>query len=162
MQRGFSLFEVVLVVAIAGLLAAAVGAMLARSGPRARVTQSLDRAVTELASARLSAMRTGKGAEFTLWVDGDTMRSDPDPGEAKEWRAASVVLQTGLAPQESRFSATFGPSGRTDERRWTFVSGLTGDTIWAIEFDPISGVPRLRPPDRTTRQTASSRTEDTP
>jgi len=160
--RAFTLFELVLVVTIAAIVAAAVGAMLARAGPASRVTHALRQAVTELSSARLKAMRSGGAREAVLRFSGERISLERGGGETRDWRGAGVSPMTGAAEDDpGALSVRFRANGRTDERRWRFVSSLTGDTIWTIEFDPVSGTPRLLPPGEAPGRDLS-RTEDTP
>jgi len=151
-RAGFTLFEVLIVLAIAGMIAGLVAIGAGRSGGAARAAAIADLSVM-LEGARVRAMRTASPVTVAAWAD-DTgalvaQQADDLP---RRWDRAGIVVVDDLARPIARAEARFEPSGRTRATRWRFAAEAdpTG-TIHFIEFDPISGAPL--PPRRSDHST---------
>lgn len=69
--RGYTLVEVLLVVAILGIAAAMTGPSLRRWTAKVRVQAALNLVATDLAHARIQAVRSGRGAVVRFVASGD-------------------------------------------------------------------------------------------
>ncbi|MEO1057843.1 MAG: prepilin-type N-terminal cleavage/methylation domain-containing protein [Actinomycetota bacterium] len=148
--RGFSLLELILVLALAGLIMGVVAVSVGRTSPR-----TVGREVVDfLAIARVEAMRETREITVSIEQDGQTLVARR-PGIERSWSLPGAVLQADVAagaldlaaptaPTEMTvLSADFLPDGRTDARLWEFNEADGGSRIFSIEFDPVSGAPRL-------------------
>ena len=148
--RAFSLLELLVVLGLLGLVAAVVapGAarLLAGGAERTRRAELLQFLVARRLDALTGATRievelvwrpdatltlTGAGASraFDDWPD--PLAGAPDP------------------PAETAARVAFGPEGRAGRRHIAFRDAQAppgSDTMWAVVFDPVSGLPRLVDP----------------
>ncbi len=156
-RAGFTLFEILIVLAIAGLIAALVAIGAGRSSGGARSAALADLAVM-LEASRVRAMRTASPVTVAAWADdnGALMAQEADE-LPRRWERAGIVVVDDIARPIARVEARFEPSGRTRARHWRFAAEAepTG-TIHIIEFDPISGAPLpLRRSDQSTVEVPS-------
>jgi prepilin-type N-terminal cleavage/methylation domain-containing protein len=148
--RGFSLLELILVLALVGLIMGVVAVSVGRTSPR-----TVGREVVDfLAIARVEAMRHTREIAVSIEQDGEELVARR-PGVERSWSLPGAVLQaeqvagaldieSAAGPrQKSGLSADFLPDGRTDARLWEFNEADGGSRIFSIEFDPVSGAPRL-------------------
>lgn len=137
---GFTLIELMVVLGIFAMAAGLVAAGLGSSSARARERRALEGLATELLVARIDAMRTGTARDLTARI-ADASLSTHRAGRERQWKAGTLV---GRAPNQ-HFAVRFDPCGRTTERRWEFArEGQSANTLFVIEFDPVSGAPNLR------------------
>lgn len=153
----FTLLELLVVIAIAAAIASTIAVGLARSGPERSVRRALEGVAIELTMARVEAMHRGEPATIEVWVTPDEVRLLRGDRE-KAWRAdrVSIVPVRGVTTSLMREETVLGPHGgvmvafdtmgRTRERRWEVWSEAARDRIWAIEFEPVSGAPRVVKP----------------
>lgn len=151
-RTGFTLFEILIVLAIAGMIAGLVAVGAGRSGGAARGAALADLTVM-LEAARVRAMRTAALVTVAAWADDDGVLMAQEDGEPPRcWERTGVLVVDEFARPIARAEARFEPSGRTRTTRWRFAAKAdpTG-TIHIIEFDPISGAPL--PPRRSDQST---------
>ncbi len=160
--RGFTLLEVLVVIAIVAIIAGTLAVGVARNSPDRMVGRAMEEITTELSVARVEAMQRGRVEVVDVGPEEGGVRLVR--GErVRGWKTPKVQLQSqrGVTtrfgnPDESEeahrgvIRAEFDTMGRTRARRWeVWIDGAPG-RIWAIEFDPVSGAPRLRKPGVTT------------
>lgn len=139
-DRGFTLLELVVVVGLLAMAAGLAAASLGGSGPAARRSAALRGVTTELAVARIEAMRTGRVVEVAVMRRGDAMIAQSSKRE-RSWPAAGLVA---TAPR-GEWRAEFDSSGRTTQRTWGFsIESEAAGERFVIDFDPVSGAPHLR------------------
>jgi len=153
-RDGFSLLEMLIVVAMIGVLAGLSYSSLARgsvSSTQRRVAGSL---VAHLLLARSEALQGGQPVDIGLQIDENRSLSLEMSGDDREksWDlpgdGALIFAQKEQDPTE-RLEFTFSPTGRCSMRTFTVRSEPAGGIIFVIEFDPISGEPRLESRDVT-------------
>lgn len=142
-QHGFTLVELVIVLALLGLLALAVASGAARATESSRRAEALSRIERELSAARLWAMR--RGDPVLVLVEAQSPRF-----LSIRWGETPVTLASGgmiliseEGRREERLEAAFDASGRTRTREWTFASGSESNRIGVIAFDPVSGAAQV-------------------
>lgn len=146
--RGFTLLEVVLVLVLIGLIAAAGGVGLVSGTERVRRNRATAGVIEELAIARVEAMRSGRPVVVEARVDAREERLVVvRAGRERSWPAAGLrpVLEPGRAG--AGLSVRFAPTGRADVGEWRFApagvpAGGAGRIV-VIEFDAVSGSPVL-------------------
>ena len=168
---GFSLLELVVVLALVGMLAGVVGVAAARSTPAVRERDSLRAMAAVLAQARVEAMRRGVPVCASIEVDERDL-GIMGPGTLRRVSRHGLIAIDEAANHLERLDACFDASGRTDQRVWRFISAAVNRTellnagvlgapweeagrkgevrgrVWRIVFDPISGAPRVGRADR--------------
>lgn len=98
LRSGFTLVELLVVVALLGLTAALVAASLGRSSAAAKQRDAVQGLVSALNAARLEAMRSQKSLEALCSVDGETGKLVLRAGDReRSWDSG------GLAPTAGRF-----------------------------------------------------------
>lgn len=165
---GFTLVELLVVLAIAAAVLAAAGAAIARAAPGAAEQRAARQIVDALRFARLDALASASRVDAALWyepdsrelrlVAGDRERRWPDaaltplppdpapvpPLGVISWSPPSGDPAREPAEQGHAFAVRFGPAGLASEREWRFVGARTSDRIWRVVFDPVSGEPSAR------------------
>ena len=142
---GFSLLELLIVVAMMGLIAGLVSVRLLASTRAAQQRDAVDGIRLALADARVQAMRRGGRETVQVMYEPEGRRLDVVwMDQSRTWTNAPVEPVDDRGRGMDDFEAVFDGEGRTRARAWRFKAGEGGDTIFAIEFDPISGVPRSR------------------
>jgi len=140
--RAFSLLELLIVLALLGMIAALVAPAALRMSlgdPRDTDVSELTNA---LAAARLDALREGASAHVLIEKkDSDLTATWTDQRiQWSDWRLTILGNADGaLEELQLRFAAT----GRADRREIRLMEADTG-RMWRIEFDPVSGVPSWR------------------
>jgi prepilin-type N-terminal cleavage/methylation domain-containing protein len=95
-RRGFTLMEVLLVVAIVAIVAALTWPALERPLANRRLHSAADEVRTEWCQARIEAMRSGRTYAFRYEIGGDRFYSEPDNGpNARLSRDASATVNLG-------------------------------------------------------------------
>lgn len=156
---GFSLLELVIVVAVLALAAAAVGASLGRIGSGARQRAAIDAIVSTLAMARLDAMRsqTRVRVELTPLDQKGSIRIAAGD-RSSEWSATGLAPTLGLIEQlpdaggvrrETSFQTVdeLANTGRAAPLEAVFDSaGRASRSLWRLAADrrnePNSATPR--------------------
>lgn len=165
----FSLLELIVVLAIVGLVGGLVVAGLSRPGGAGQQRESLSSVIESLQAARLEAMRGQRPVSVTIRREGDrlvlrgleTSRSFAAHGitpvlgtEDAAVEGGGVnrlsVVDTGVdevAHQGAgELRVTFDSAGRTSRRLWRFApdeGSSLGRTMWLVRFEVVSGVPAL-------------------
>lgn len=142
-RRGFTMLELVVVLA---LLALVVGLVLPSLGSWSRAGRARDAVFgvqAVLLTERAEAMRRAERRSVELLVDerGLSVKAGEDQ---RAWDAPGLRVRDAKGAIVTRASAEFDGSGRTGARRWTIEPSDGGGTLWAIEFDPVSGAAELR------------------
>lgn len=150
---GFSLFEVVIVVAVLALAAAAVGASLGRSGSGTRQRSAVDGIVSTLAMARLDAMRSQSRVRVELVpldrtgsmriTAGDRsaewsatglapalglIEQPPDVGGVRRATTYQVVDERANTGRAAPLEAVFDSAGRADRPLWRLAEDRRNET----------------------------------
>lgn len=158
---GFTLLELLIVLVLLGLMAGLTTVSLRSDSGLERTGEAL---ITRLLDARVIALRSGRSATLVVeaedgvlrtWVEasgervrererafpvGDVIDETPDFG----WVGAGGVLYE--AASDGGVRAVYSGSGRADVRRWVLrAGGGASAKMVVIEFDPVTGVPRLHP-----------------
>ena len=154
---GFTVLELLVVIAIVAIIAGTLAVGVARSTPDRLLARSLEEVTMELSVARVEAMQRGHTETVELGLDEGGVRLVRDT-RIRTWKTPKVLM-TAPTPVTTRFGrpedspveggvlrATFDSMGRTGARRWEVWVDGAPDRIWVIEFDPVSGAPRLRKP----------------
>jgi len=141
-RAGFTLFEILIVLAIAGMIAGLVAIGAGRSGGAARSAALADLGVM-LEAARVRAMRTAAPVAVAVWADDEgALVAQEDDQPPRRWERAGIVVVDKFTRPIARDEARFETSGRTRARHWRFAAeGDPTGTIFVVEFDPISGAP---------------------
>lgn len=141
-QRGFTLLELLAVVALIAIVSTVTAIAVAKSLERARVHEAANRLLLDLRYVRSLAMARGHTEDFTLDVNTGTFRAPsraPDrlPASmkvsitsAKLGRAPTVVSRIRFFPDGS------STGGRIDLRR--------GSMHWEIRVSWLTGVAALQ------------------
>lgn len=151
MRRGFTLFELLLVLALMGVIALAAASALGRPGSRA--VRAGEAVVNSLLSARVDAMRSGVPASTVVEAVEGGLRLHNESGDERSRERDVRLAGAGVWDETVTFGAgalefepgdgvraRFDASGRTDRRLWVLGSG---DTMVEIRFDPLTGEARL-------------------
>ncbi len=141
-RSGFTLFEVLIVVLMIGIIAGLVASRLAATTGHARRRDALRSVTTLLAEARVTAMRRSAAETVTLSAGTNQISVSWDERE-RSWSGLKMTPVDSLDTPLESLEARFDPEGRTRQRIWRFMGPERGDTIWVITFDPVSGAPRL-------------------
>jgi len=156
---GFTLLELIVTLALVGLLAGIVSVGLGRFGASAERSAAMRGVVGALAAARIEAMRTSKAHSVRVLVSAQSVEAETAGAQARRrrWPASGLRLVDESGRVKAEVTAEFDSAGRTREREWRVEeggpsanpgsAGNGGVRIWRIEFDPISGAPGLRAPD---------------
>jgi len=153
-RRAFSLLELLVVLALLGLVAAVVapGAarLLAGGAERTRRAELLQ----FLVARRLDALTGATRVEVELVWRPDATLTVSAAGASRafdDW--PDPLGATPDPPAETAARVAFGPEGRASRRHIAFRAPGAGaqappgsDTMWAVVFDPVSGLPRLVEP----------------
>lgn len=145
--RAFTLLEVVLVVAVLGIVAGLVAVRIASTGAGASECEVLRQIAGTLNAARIDAMRRGAERSVVLRVNGEDLVIERDE-KVRVWEGLGARVRMtddrGALLDERR--AVFNSWGRTDERAWRFLAnGGTGASgrMWVVRFDAVSGEARV-------------------
>jgi len=148
---GFTLAEILVVLAIMGLMAGVITTAIVRASPQTQRRQVITEFVTYLSALRLEAMRTGRPATLSIHLEKAALVTNSS-GQSRTWSAPFKTIRTSAGVEGDEFSITFDATGRTETRGWSFMPASSRDrpdtqhpegrrTIWSISFDPISGSP---------------------
>lgn len=155
--RGFTLLELLVVIAIVAIIAGTLAVGVARSTPERLLSRALEAITMELSVARVEAMQRGEIETVEVGLNDAGVRLARGT-RIRTWKTPPVLMQASAgvttrfgrpendAGAEGVLRAVFDTMGRTKARRWeVWIDGAPG-RIWAIEFDPVSGAPRVRKP----------------
>jgi len=148
-RRGaFTLLEVLIVVAMIGVLAGLSVSSFSRGSIASKQRQIAGSLVAQLRLARADALLSGQPAQVVLRADQQrTLALSRTEGEAeKSWELpgdGALTLIPGIGEPAMAVEITFSATGRCSMRTFAVRSAASGGTIFTIEFDPISGEPRL-------------------
>lgn len=143
-KKGFSLLEMIVVIALAGLLAALAAPALVQGSAEQRERRRLGELVDLLRGQRVEAIRRAEPVRVRLAVDGSGLtagRGDEVLRRWSEWTMRPVGEEG--EPVEARV-VRFDSRGRSRIRRLSFSASERSGTIWTIVFDPVSGTPTLQ------------------
>lgn len=162
---GFTLLELIVTLALVGLLTGIVSVGLGRFGASAERSAAMRGVVGALAAARIEAMRTRSAHTVRVRVSVEGVAAETSGARAgrRAWVARGLRMVNETGRERSEVSAAFDSAGRTRERLWLVRERESGDSrdaaggdggggggvagrIWRIEFDPVSGAPNLRAP----------------
>ena len=167
-RRAFTLLELVVVVALVGLMASLVGVRVASSSAVQQERAALQAMVDVLATTRVEAMRRGEMLTATLTCKQEQFAVD-GPGMHRLVEAQGLIAIDDRVEPVGGHHVDFDGAGRTLQRMWWFVNEdvqrtellnanllvapweVTGDApardvqgrVWRIVFDPVSGAPRV-------------------
>ncbi len=166
-QQGFTLLELIVVVALMGLMAGMVGVRMGNTSTIARERSTLESIVSAIAMTRVQCMRTSQPQCVVVELTEDTFAVSA-PGVRQVIAAHGLRLIDEHMETLGTVEACFDASGRTPERVWRFISRdvkrnelLNTDIlrtpwehsdevhhdvqgqVWRIVFDPVSGAPRV-------------------
>lgn len=153
-RPGFTLVELLVVVLLLGLIASVAVVGLGAGSKGARRREAASALLAQLTMARLDAMQRGKAVTLSIEIQDEHFALRTNQADRRIPRAGLIV--SSQSPRSAIVEARFEPTGRTSARLWRLeqdssaISEAAG-TIWLIEFDPVSGSPRLvqsRPGDR--------------
>jgi len=151
-RAGFTLLELIVVVAMIGVLAGLVVSRIASSSDRVSIERTGRSLVANLGALRAEALRSGSSVRATLRLEGENgggNRLVLDSDEVRPTKSWDMPGDTGArfsldgGEHESVANVTFLPTGRSTHRECVLLSGGGAGTIFRITFDPISGEPRL-------------------
>ncbi len=168
-RRGFTLLEVVIVLALIGLLGGIALVGVSRGGTRAAQDEAVRAIERRLLEARVDAMQRTRvnavRAEFR--ADGLVLSGS---GREERIEGLEMVAIDERGREVEALEVAFGPSGRADALVWRIAGenlnrqraydlGLLeegrlepggdaatrgiGGRLWLIRFDPVSGVPSV-------------------
>ena len=139
MTRGYSLMELVVVLAILAVAAAVVGPAVGRTADDVRVRAELAGLAAFLRTAREQAATRQQTLEVTLDPEAQIMwsRRAGREGEAgvQASRVVSSVLRVASDPAMPRL--TFLPHGMSSGARFTIEA--PGPRVYVITVDPLTG-----------------------
>lgn len=148
-MRAFSLIELLAVIAILALVATTVG--MASGGGSLATKQH--RAVAELAGlvglVRAEAMKTSSDQTAQITSIEGVLALKAGERERHWKNVALVIAGQGRTVEETprreveRVDVAFDGLGRTRDRVIVFDGRKGGGRMWALEFDPISGAPKV-------------------
>lgn len=135
--RGFTLLELIVVLAIAGLVLGITAAALYRSSASSARKRAMEEMVIALGATRVEAMRRASAIEIEVSTsDNEVTLVAGD--RTRTWEAPGLVAQSAM-------KSTFEPSGLIRARAWRFADTTHSQaTLFTVVFDPISGAPALR------------------
>lgn len=138
--QGFTLIELIVVLAVVSLMAGVVTAGLASGSPERRNRATIRHATTLLTTVRLSALGAQRHEACTLRTDAHSLMAMVDDRETRQSRLEGLALD---APRQE-ITVWFAPDGRASERQVQFKPLESDGPAWTIEFDPLSGTPVAR------------------
>ncbi|MEM8834385.1 MAG: prepilin-type N-terminal cleavage/methylation domain-containing protein [Planctomycetota bacterium] len=151
-RRAFTLFEILVVTAVVALLAGVIATGIARTSDSARARQAAGAIVSALAIQRAHAMDRGRPHDIELIAIDESLIARTEAGES-EWKIGAIALDALRpeplptrdlrAPSRDRVTIRFSPDGRADVRRIDASAQGSGDTLFTILVDPLSGTPTL-------------------
>lgn len=142
-SRAFTTLEILLALALLALVAGIVAVGVARSSQAAAREATIRALERALLTTRVDAMRFSEPRSVAFEaVEGGLRVVGPVAEGAGMLTTDLTPVGEGGDPVE-RLEATFDSAGRTRERRWTLAPPGASNTIVAIEFDPVSGYPRV-------------------
>jgi prepilin-type N-terminal cleavage/methylation domain-containing protein len=112
-RRGFTLIEILIVMAIMGIVAMMALPKVGNMNDRNQMRSAKDGIEAKLAAARAAAIATGKQSRF--YVEGDSMRMTLLSGTTETAKGATVNLknQFGVTVTSSNITITFDGRGMT-------------------------------------------------
>ena len=154
---GFTLLELLISLAIIGLIVGVVSVSVGRLSRAAETRAALSGVVNALAVARVEAMRTSRSLRVVIEFGSDHLLIEQEGSDQqRRYRVRGLMLKGPHGRPETKALAVFDTMGRTRERVWHIeeaslkagnqASGAEAVRIWRIEFDPVSGAPVLRSP----------------
>ncbi len=151
--RGFTLLELIVVLAIAGMLAGVVALGIGRGSQTRDQRNAITHLASELQLARVEAMKHGEAVGVTIRATETALECDYADLSRRFTCSGLVISQIDNEPTPlhepdegmmGRVEVVFEPDGRTRRRMIAFASGGGSDTLLPrIEFDPISGAIEL-------------------
>jgi len=143
-NKGFSLIEVLLVVALVGILAALAAASLSNLVKKNRVENQIRRIYSDLMNARVMAMNRNithfvvfAGSSYTVWEDTDGSETpDAAPTDTQRLKRSSVdttpmtYSNTTGAPSDSAISQSAGGWVAFNSRGIARTAIAPNGTIW--------------------------------
>lgn len=137
---GFSLLEIVIVLALMGVAAGLVAPAVMRHAGVSREQRAIGELVTTLATRRLDAIRTGRVETIALRRSTDDLVIGMNDAErvAPDW---PLTLSSAAGSDADSIEISFDARGRADVDRVLFRSVRTPSRMWAVVFDPVGGVP---------------------
>jgi len=142
-RRGFTLLEVIVTIAVIGLIAALVAPAVGRSTAK----QAERRALMELSGVflaqRVEAIDAGATATVTLRAGEGALRASSTGGGERVWKNWRAPLMHASGERREEARVEFGPRGRADVEALWFTGPEGSDRMWQIRFDPIAGTPAL-------------------
>lgn len=138
------MIELIVVLAIAGMIAGLVVTGIGRSGESARQRRAVEGLASELLGARIDAMRSASAQRLIVrWNERELVSQTAD--RTRAWLSEGLVPLDEYGETLAELVAEYDGAGRTTQRTWRFgVPATPQGTIWIIEFDPVSGVVRSR------------------
>lgn len=144
-RPAFTLLELIIVLAIAGMLAAVAAVGIASSSQTREHRNAINHLSAQLRLARIAAMKKGEPVAVSISIAPDAIACEfADARTEIPARNLRIAAINGAEPPEQWEGLTFEPDGRTTARSIAFASAQTSDTLLpTIEFDPISGAIEL-------------------
>ena len=147
--KGFTLFELIIVLAIMGMLAGVVAVGVGRSSGIRHQRDAITNIASQLQLARVEAMKRGEQIEATITLNESGIGCG-FAGREHEFPCAGLEIAAvdGQEPPEGwdveGVRILFEADGRTRSRVIAFAGAGGSDTLLPhIEFDPISGAIEL-------------------
>lgn len=137
-QEGFSLFEVIIVLAILGLMTALIASSGARISPAMQARAVAQEISGALRAARSEAMMSNRRVAFVLDLSTRSYRWGETPRRAlsSELKLSVLTSRDLLAPSGSAGLIRFDPDGGSSGGRITIEgSGV----VWRVGVDWLSG-----------------------
>lgn len=151
-RRAFTLFEILIVTGVVALLAGVIATGVARTSESARARNAGGAIVSMLAIERAHAMDRGRAHSVELIARDDVLLARTEARESS-WKIGPVALDAlrpeplptrdARAPARDRVTIRFSADGRADVRRIDASAQSSGDTLFTILVDPLSGTPKL-------------------
>jgi len=137
------MLEILLALALLALVAGIVAVGVARTSAAAAREHALRAVERALLTTRVDAMRFSDRRSVAVEVVAGGLRLAGPSAEGAGFVSTDLVPVGEGGEALSRLEAEFDSAGRTRERRWTLAPRGASNTIVAIEFDPVSGAPRV-------------------
>lgn len=149
-RPGFTLIEMLVVVAILGLIALVVSASIGSGSLAGRQRRAVEDIASLLSLARAEAMQVSEVREVEIGTEADRLWLRYDERD-REWKETALgiagrgrtLAETPLDRRDGatdRLRVSFDSLGRTIERVIVLDGRADGDgRLWVLSFDPVSG-----------------------